>query len=68
MGGIMAIRDASLQRALASGNTEKARLLRAANQQWDMADLARKDRDMEAAAEHIAKAKDFERQARELED
>lgn len=46
-------------------NDEYARLRRKADQQWDMAGLARGDGDTRAAEEHTAKARDYERQARE---
>jgi hypothetical protein len=63
----MAIKDARLQRALDSGNSEQARLLRKASQEWDMAGLAREDGDHRAATEHMSKAKEYERQAKEME-
>ena len=37
-----------------------------ADQEWDMAGLARQDRDMKDAERHTAKAREYERRIREL--
>lgn len=63
----MSIRDVALDRALKSGNMEAVRYRRKANQEWEMAGLARQDNDPEAAAIHTNAAKQYERLAREAE-
>lgn len=59
----MAIRDARLERH--RDNDEYQRCMRKANQHWDMAGLARQDRDTADAQRHTDLARDYERQARE---
>lgn len=41
-------------------------LRRKANQEWELAGLARRDGDTKAEAEHTAKARELDRQIREL--
>lgn len=41
-------------------------LRRKADQQWDMAGLARQDNDCDAEIEHTEKARDYERQLGEM--
>jgi hypothetical protein len=45
---------------------DKKTLRRKADQEWDMAGLARQDNDMKAAAEHTEKAREYQRQLGEL--
>ena len=47
------------------GETEIERLRRRANQEWEMAGLARQDGDHAAEAKHTAEARRLDRQARE---
>jgi hypothetical protein len=49
-----------------SGNPERDRLRRKADQHWDMAGLARQDRDAADEKRHTELAKDYERQLAEL--
>jgi hypothetical protein len=42
------------------------RLRRKADQQWELAGLARQDGDMKASDEHTAKAREYDRQLGEL--
>jgi hypothetical protein len=46
---------------------QRENLIRKANQEYEMAGLASQAGDKKAAAEHTYKAKEFDRQARELE-
>lgn len=45
-----------------SGDPQRDRLRRKADQEWDMAGLARQDGDARAAERHTAAARDYERQ------
>lgn len=47
--------------------SERERLIRKANQEWDMAGLARQDGDKKDEAEHTRKAREYDRMAREAE-
>lgn len=58
----MAIRN----KGYPSGNTERDRLRRKADQEWDMAGLARQDRDSADEERHTKKAREYERQLLEL--
>lgn len=60
----MALRDARMDHATASGNTLAERLLRKASQEWDLAKLARQDKDMTASTTHTSRAKEYEQMAR----
>jgi hypothetical protein len=62
----MAIRDAALDRARAEGNEAKARLLRKANQEWELGGLARQDGDKVAMERHYAEARRLTAEASEL--
>lgn len=57
----MTIRD----RGYPSGDATADRLRRKANQEWDMAGLARQDGDLKDAERHTNLARDYERQLRE---
>ncbi len=48
-----------------SGDAMRDRLRRKADQEWDMAGLARQDGDHADAAKHTAAAREYERQLRE---
>lgn len=61
----MAIRDARLQRA--RGNPYLERLIRKENMEWELAGYARQDGDHAAEAAHTEMAREYSRQARELE-
>lgn len=50
-----------------SGDPQRDRLRRKADQEWDMAGLARQDDDHADAERHTDNARDFERQLRDLE-
>ena len=59
----MAIRDARLDRH--RDNPEYQRLMRKANQEWELAGLARQDGDQRAATQHTNNAREYERRAQE---
>jgi len=59
----MAIRDARLDRH--RDNAEYQRLMRKANQHWEMAGLARQDGDTMDAKNHMDQAREYERRAKE---
>ena len=46
--------------------TQRENLIRKANQEYDLAGIAAQEGDKKAAAEHTLKAKELDRQAREL--
>lgn len=50
-----------------SGDPARDRLRRKADQHWDMAGLARQDGDAADAQRHTDKAREYEKQLRELE-
>jgi hypothetical protein len=58
----MALRD----KGFPSGDPARDRLRRKANQEWDMAGLARQDGDAADAERHTKAAREYERQLREL--
>lgn len=58
----MTIRD----KGFPSGDPQRDRLRRKANQEWDMAGLARQDGDRADEKRHTDLARDYERQLAEL--